>query len=56
MPEDKPPPEEDRVLKFANNWRSRLLARHPGHVERLSDEGFGQLVTLNTIICFIQHP
>jgi hypothetical protein len=43
----------DDVLRFVETWRTRLLARHPYHPALLSDEEFGQLVTLNTVIAYI---
>lgn len=44
--------EEDRVLDFCKNWRMRLLAIP---VRVLPEEQFGQLVTLNTIIYYIEE-
>jgi hypothetical protein len=44
---------EERLLKFLEEWRARLLRKPHEH---RSDEEFGQLITLNTIIWFIQNP
>ena len=44
-------PEDIRA--FAVKWRERLLARRDGRAELLSEEEFGQLVTLNTMIDYI---
>jgi len=41
----------DKLLRFLNDWRDRLK-KIP--VERLTDEQFGQLLTLNTVIYFIE--
>lgn len=41
------------TLKFCQSWRARILAKHPGNPQQLSDEEFGRLVALNTIISFI---
>lgn len=46
-------PNDSRLISFLEDWRKRLLARHPGHSERLSEEEFGQLVTLNTVISYV---
>jgi hypothetical protein len=54
----QPPPERtsvesERILKFLTDWRKRLLQTP---AEMLTDEEFGQLLTLNTLIYFIQNP
>lgn len=45
----------ERTLKFAVDWRKTLVDKHDGHPERLTREEFGMLVTLNTIIYYIQE-
>lgn len=42
----------DKLLRFLNDWRDRLK-RFP--MERLSEEQFGQLMVLNTVILFIEQ-
>lgn len=42
-----------RALEFCQRWRERILTDRS--VERLTDEQMGQLVTLNTIIYFLEH-
>lgn len=41
----------ERLLRFVTEWRARLV-KVP--VERLTEEQFGQLLTLNTIISLLQ--
>ncbi len=41
------------TLKFLRRWRERLMQRCRGKVERLSEDEFGQLTTLNTMISYI---
>lgn len=41
------------VKDFALKWRERILARRANRSELLSEEEFGQLVTLNTIVDFV---
>jgi hypothetical protein len=43
-------PNADQIVKFAESWRERLLAKHHGY--ELSEEQFGMLTTLNTIIFY----
>ncbi len=43
--------DKQRLLAFLNGWRARLLTT-PAH--DLQPEQFGQLVTLNTIIAWVQ--
>lgn len=42
----------DKLLRFLNDWRDRLK-QIP--VERLTEEQFGQLLTLNTVIFVIEQ-
>ena len=44
-------PAREQLLRFLNDWRGRLVAKSP----KLSDEEFGQLLTINTIIWFIEN-
>lgn len=48
--------EPTEIRAFCEMWRNRLLARHSGRTEKLSEEEFGQLVALNTVIYYIDHP
>jgi len=41
----------DKLLRFLHDWRDRLK-KIP--IDRLTDEQFGQLLTLNTIIYVIE--
>jgi hypothetical protein len=42
----------EKLLRFLNDWRERLK-KVP--VENLTEEQFGQLLTLNTVIAFIDN-
>lgn len=42
--------DEKPLLNFLQNWRQRLV-KVP--IERRADEQFGQLMTLNTIIAYL---
>lgn len=41
----------DRLVRFLTHWRERLTRRPPRH---RTDEEFGQLLALNTLLCWIE--
>jgi hypothetical protein len=45
-------PNAEDIVKFCHTWRARLLERRRERAEMLSEEEFGQLVTINTIIAY----
>lgn len=52
---DTPDQSDDRdarLVRFLESWRKRLLARH---VEDLTGEEFGQLLTLNTVLAYLEN-
>jgi hypothetical protein len=51
------PTDRQRLLGFLNNWRSRLLQTTSRDVLYAdpSSEAFGMLVTLNTVIDYVDH-
>lgn len=48
---NEPPTLRQDLLVFLNNWRNRLVNRPMNH---RSDEEFGQLLTLNTILAWLE--
>lgn len=42
-----------RTLKFLQDWRKRLAKVK---IENITEEQMGQLITINTLIEFIEHP
>ncbi len=46
-------PRQARLLKFLNDWRSRLLKDHAS-LSVLPSEQYGQVVALNTIIYYVE--
>jgi hypothetical protein len=47
------PMSKTRTLKFLNDWRTRLLKDHQS-MRVMPPEQFGQLMTLNTLIYWIE--
>jgi hypothetical protein len=44
---------KEQILDFCNNWRNSLLKNSPAY--KLSEEQFGQLVALNTLIYYVDN-
>ncbi len=43
--------KRDRLVRFLTHWRTRLTCRPP---QQRSDEEFGQLLALNTVLCWVE--
>lgn len=44
--------EQERILAFLTRWRDRLLTKKH---ELRTDEEFGQLICLNTVINYVEN-